>query len=55
MRRSCPRSEAIRKVSAVGEGTGEATATRLTFRAADRYRSISVGETPRTPAMLSKP
>ena len=37
---SCPRSEAMRIVSAVGEGTGEPTASRLIFRAAARYRSI---------------
>ena len=45
----------MRNVSAVGDGTGEATAKRLILRAADRYRSISVGDTPSTPAMLSKP
>ena len=40
---------------AVGEGTGDATANRLILRAAAKYRSIDVGETPSTPAMLSKP
>ena len=52
---SCPRSEAMRNVSAIGEGTGDPTARRLIFLAAARYRSIRVGEIPSTPAMLSKP
>ena len=52
---SCPWSEGTRNVSAIGEGTGDPTASRLIFLAAARYRSIRVGETPSTPAMLSKP
>ena len=42
-------------MSTFGNNGGVPTARRLIFCAADRYRSISVGDIFSTPAILSKP